>query len=767
MPVRRPRRPWRAVQLLGAAARALPRQALPRAPRPVRPRRRDAARARRGARRRAGRELRRGCARASRRRGSGSTRGRRRATRRRMRSCAAPSTGSTSPAAATRASAGSRARSPLSPGRVGAAGARRRGALLPLAGRAAGCLSSRSRSSRPRRARTSIRPPTGARWRAFERRFDERAYLERLAAVGFRFLPRSAPGLPAAAARDPRPAGRALRARRARSSELLARPAVAIVGARACSGYGSSVGAQPRARPRGRRSRRRERARARDRRRGASRRARGCRRDGRRARLRHRPRLSGGARRARAPRRRERGLIVSEYAPGVEPAPWRFPARNRIVAGLCAATVVVEARERSGALITADLALEEGREVFAVPGEITASLSRRDERPAQARRVAAHVRARRPRSRSASSRSRSAARARRSSSSCPRAPTRSRRRPGSLRARSRAALVELELAGRVAVLRRRLSSRLPESVLARRSRTAAPGRTARRPGRRRDRRRRRHRLLGGAPARRGRSARARPRRARRRGRRERAQRRLRARRRRRPLRRRARDVRRRAGAAAYWLWTEEKLDRLAELAGDALRRTGSYRLAADEEERDAIRLEYEALREDGIEAEWLDDVPGAAAGKFHGAIAHPRDGSIQPARFVRRARRSRGGGGRRVPRARAGRGRRRARRRPRPRRDRRLRPRPRAPSSPTSIWPTRGPGDRERAARPSALRPPALRARTASTTGSSSPTAGSCSAASATSRSSTSSRTSRRLTPTIQSSLETLPPRARRPRGRR
>jgi len=89
-------------------------------------------------------------------------------------------------------------------------------------------------------------------------------------------------------------------------------------------------------------------------------------------------------------------------------------------------------------------------------------------------------------------------------------------------------------------------------------------------------------------------------------------------------------------AKAYWLWTEEKLDRLAELAGDALRRTGSYRLAADEEERDAIRLEYEALREDGIEAEWLDDVPGAAAGKFHGAIAHSRDGAIQPARLVRR-----------------------------------------------------------------------------------------------------------------------------------
>jgi DNA processing protein len=69
------------------------------------------------------------------------------------------------------------------------------------------------------------------------------------------------------------------------------------------------------------------------------------------------------------------GLLVSEYAPGVEPAPWRFPARNRIVAGLCAATVVVEARERSGALITADLALEEGREVYTVPGEISSALS--------------------------------------------------------------------------------------------------------------------------------------------------------------------------------------------------------------------------------------------------------------------------------------------------------------------------------------------------------------------------------------------------------
>src|SRR4051812_50206593 len=53
----------------------------------------------------------------------------------------------------------------------------------------------------------------------------------------------------------------------------------------------------------------------------------------------------------------------------------RFEARNRIVGGLTLATVVVEARERSGALITADLALDEGREVLAVPGEITSRLS--------------------------------------------------------------------------------------------------------------------------------------------------------------------------------------------------------------------------------------------------------------------------------------------------------------------------------------------------------------------------------------------------------
>lgn len=72
----------------------------------------------------------------------------------------------------------------------------------------------------------------------------------------------------------------------------------------------------------------------------------------------------------------ESGLIVSEYEAGVEPAPWRFPARNRLIALLSDALVVVEARERSGALITADLMLESRHgTLFAVPGEITSLLS--------------------------------------------------------------------------------------------------------------------------------------------------------------------------------------------------------------------------------------------------------------------------------------------------------------------------------------------------------------------------------------------------------
>ena len=61
------------------------------------------------------------------------------------------------------------------------------------------------------------------------------------------------------------------------------------------------------------------------------------------------------------------GAILSEYGPGTPPAPWRFPARNRIVAALGQSVVVVEAARTSGALITAGFALEIGREVLAVP----------------------------------------------------------------------------------------------------------------------------------------------------------------------------------------------------------------------------------------------------------------------------------------------------------------------------------------------------------------------------------------------------------------
>jgi DNA processing protein len=218
-----------------------------------------------------------------------------------------------------------------------------------------------------------VEEPRERRFERFKRTFDAQRYLAGLASQGYRFLGRSEPRFPPLLRElhDPPPG---LFLRGSASVELLAERAVAIVGARSCSSYGAQV-----ARVLGR-----ELAAA-----GlavVSGMARGV--DGEA----HRGALeAGGAtvavlgcgvdRDYPAVHRHlargicESGLVVSEYAPGVEPAPWRFPARNRIIAGLAAATVIVEARERSGALITADFALEAGREVFAVPGEITSGLS--------------------------------------------------------------------------------------------------------------------------------------------------------------------------------------------------------------------------------------------------------------------------------------------------------------------------------------------------------------------------------------------------------
>lgn len=71
----------------------------------------------------------------------------------------------------------------------------------------------------------------------------------------------------------------------------------------------------------------------------------------------------------------EKGLVISEYAPGIPPAPWRFPMRNRIIAAIASSVAVIEAGEKSGAAITALRAAEIGTDVFALPGNITSLYS--------------------------------------------------------------------------------------------------------------------------------------------------------------------------------------------------------------------------------------------------------------------------------------------------------------------------------------------------------------------------------------------------------
>ena len=129
-------------------------------------------------------------------------------------------------------------------------------------------------------------------------------------------------------------------------------------------------------------------------------------------------------------------------------------------------------------------------------------------------------------------------------------------------------------------------------------------------------------------------------------------------------------------ARAMMAWTERAIDTIESLAGDSFRRVGSLRLAVDEEERDELRAEYEALVAAGFAAEWIDDFEPPLEGRFTAALRHVPDGVLQPARWVRRLAALAAEAGRRDSRAHARRVARRARRRHRRRLHRRLPERP-------------------------------------------------------------------------------------------
>jgi gamma-glutamylputrescine oxidase len=89
-------------------------------------------------------------------------------------------------------------------------------------------------------------------------------------------------------------------------------------------------------------------------------------------------------------------------------------------------------------------------------------------------------------------------------------------------------------------------------------------------------------------------------------------------------------------ARELWRLSERALDRLARLAGDACGRVGSLRLAVGREEAEELVAELEALRADGFDVEWLEELPAPLSGLFSAGLVHPHDAAIQPARWVRR-----------------------------------------------------------------------------------------------------------------------------------